>query len=352
MSNEQFLNNRQIPTKAIQKDSNNALNKIDKKQNESDTIDNINEEKIPPSSKWHFIFSPKIPIWTFDDQKIILINLSREKFFPYYFCHILITIVYFYYYFVLSKYIFPNDIHKKKVVFHSTTYFFIITHLCYLTVHFTSPGILPWNWESTKQRFYTKDELRDGIAINHVQKEWGKNHDWPARSFFSGNFGAIILKAEHYCPWVSQWIGLRNFKFYIQSLFYSVIFTIEYLYIAYNVYKNPEATQIKKQLIYISSILVSLFFLYSFTTNFFINIYRVAFNYTLVESLFYFDTSYYSKGIRKNFEEVFGSIYLFPLWFLPVIIPLPKDGLDYQYRPNAIELAKNRNGEEYKEHKR
>lgn len=350
MSNDPFqsnsIQNHLTPTKAVQKDSDDLLETNAEDQNENDTIDNQEDNQIPPTSRWHFLITSRIPVWKFDDQKIIRINLSREKFFPYYFCHILISIVYIYYYQVLSKYITSN-----RIIFTIITISFVLTHICYLMAHFTSPGILPWNWAKTKQRIYSKNELRDGIAINHEQKEWGKNHDWPARSFFSGDFGAIILRAEHYCPWISQWVGLKNLKFFLQSLFYSAVFSIEILYVLYLVFFNSDAKDVRKSVFFIFTLISSCYFLFHFTLNFTVTIYRASKNYTMVESLFYYDLSYYNKGIRKNLEEVFGSIYLFPLWLLPVYIPLPKDGMDYVYRPNAVSLAKNR-GDDYKEHKR
>ena len=329
----------------------NLLKTVDDCSNELDTIDNQKEEKNPPSSPWHFIFSPKIPIWKFDDQSIIRINLSRERFFPYYCCLIISFLQYSFFWAVAINFFSPNDTHKKNVIFYSFTILYILTLICFIKVHLTSPGILPWNWESTKQRFYTKDELRSGIAINHDQKEWGKTHDWPARSFFSGDFGAIILRAEHFCPWVDQWIGLKNLKFFIQFLFYSSILYIEFLYVLYNVYKNSEKNNISFYVFFIFSLCSSLFFFYGSFNNFWICMYRVLRNYTLVEALFYYDLNFYNRGIKKNFEEVFGSIYLFPLWFLPISIPLPKDGLDYAYRHNSVALSKNRD-EHYKDYKR
>lgn len=337
----------QAPANILMKIDDNSLNQIKDFINESDTIENQNIDKFPPSSPWHFIFSPKIPLWKFDDQLTIRYNLSREKFFPYYFCHIMFMLQYYYFYTVLSNIFSPNNTHRQKVVFYSITFLYILTIICFIKVHFTSPGILPYYWESTKQRIYTKDELRSGIAINHEQKKWGKEHDWPARSFFSGEFGAIILRADHYCVWVGQWIGLKNLKFFIQFLLYSIILAIEFLYVLYNIYQNSMERNIK----FVLSLGSSLFFLYHFSLTFVVCLYRISKNYTMVESLLYLDTTYYNKGIRKNFEEIFGSIYLLPLWFLPIDIPLPKDGLDYPYRPNSIALAKNRD-ENYTDHKR
>ena len=70
----------------------------------NESIANQSEKQVPPLSSWHFIFSPKIPLWKFDDQHIIRFNLSQEIFFPYYLCHILFMLQYYYYYTVLSHY--------------------------------------------------------------------------------------------------------------------------------------------------------------------------------------------------------------------------------------------------------
>lgn len=341
------MTNSQTPSNPLTKLKCNPIDGINDILDKSGTIDNQKEERIPSTSSWHYIFSPKIPIWKFDDQLIIRYDLSREIFFPYYFCHIMFILQYHYFYTVLSNIFLPNNPIKRNEIFYSITFLYVLTIICFIKVHFTSPGILPWNWESTKQCIYSKEELRSGIAINHDQKKWGKEHDWPARSFFSGDFGAIILRADHYCSWVCQWIGLRNLKFFIQFLLYSIILASEFLYVLYNIFRNSLERNFK----FFLSLASSLFFMYNFTLTFCVCIYRISKNYTMVESLLYYDINFYNKGIRKNFEEVFGYIYLFPLWFLPINIPLPKDGLDYPYRPNSVALAKNRD-ENYTDHKR
>lgn len=40
---------------------------------------NIEEEIMPQSSPWHFILSSYIPIWKYDEQSVLRINLTREK---------------------------------------------------------------------------------------------------------------------------------------------------------------------------------------------------------------------------------------------------------------------------------
>lgn len=217
-----------------------------------------------------------------------------------------------------------------------------MTNISYLVTHFTNPGILPFNWSTTKQRFYTKNELRDGFAINHDQKRWGKMHDWPSRSFFSGDFGAIVLRADHYCFWINHWVGLRNHKFFIQSLFYCSCFAIQYLFILCKVFKNPEADQISHKFYFYILFVICFAFGCYHTFNFIGSLLRAVLNITTIEKLMGLDAKYYNQGFIKNLEEIFGSVYLFPLWFIPIIIPLPVDGFNYKVRTNDICFAKNR----------
>lgn len=305
------------------------------------SIYNISDE-MPPPSPWHFIFTSYIPIWKFDEQSIIRINLTREKLSPYYFCHLLLIIAYVYYYKVLSKYIFVDNIKYQNITFYSLTFLFVMTNISYLTAHFTNPGILPYNWSTTKQRFYTNNELRDGFAINRNQKQWGKMHDWPPRSFFSGDLGVIVLRADHYCLWISHFIGLKNYKFFTQSLLYGTLFLLEYLTILYKVFRNPNASQFNRKYYFLILIGLSIILTYYHIIALISTVGRALFNFTTCEQLMELDRSFYNKGFIKNLEEVFGSIYLFPLWFLPVSIPLPVDGFNYEMRPEDICLFKYR----------
>lgn len=336
------VENPQIPI-GLQDEKENSLSTSPNEiKNEEISINNIDEDNTPPCSPWHFIFSSHIPIWKFDEQSFIRINFTREKPSPYYFCHISLTLAYIYYYMYLSNKVCPKDIHHQNIVFITITFFFIMTHLSYLVTHFTNPGILPYYWSNTRQRFYSDDELRDGFAINHEQKKWGKTHDWPSRSFFAGDYGAIILRADHYCYWINHWIGLRNNKFYIQSMFYCLCFIFNLLYAMCKVFKNSEDGKIRKNFFFIFLFLLLCYFIYVHIFNFIGSLRRICINLTTIEMLA-LKSNFHDRGIIRNLEEVFGSIYLFPLWFFPISIPLPNDGFNYPMRPNDYCLAINRN---------
>lgn len=57
------MSSNQISSSILPKNNDDPLSAVDNLQNNSDTIDNQTEEKVPPLSTWNFIFSPKIPFW-------------------------------------------------------------------------------------------------------------------------------------------------------------------------------------------------------------------------------------------------------------------------------------------------
>ena len=302
---------------------------------QQDAIAKQEEEELPPLSPWHYIFMSKIPIWRYDDQTIIRFNLSEENFFPYYACHISFTLLYFYYIFYLRPFIHTF----QKFHFYFSTFTFIMTHLCYFVTHFSNPGILPWYWATTKQRVYTIEELRGGFATNQDQVQWGKTHDWPIRGFFSGHHGCIVLRADHFCSYISQWIGLKNNRYFVQSVFYCTISLFHYEVLFFKVYQDPEF--VRTSFTYIGFILAVTGFLFLHGPQLFSVLWRVATNKTFIE-LYFGQENVYSKDIISNFEEIFGTRKLFPLWFFPIPLPLPNDGFSYQPRPFDIALAANR----------
>lgn len=47
---------------------------------------------------------------------------------------------------------------------------------------------------------------------------------WPFISLIIGSMsGQCVLKMDHFCPWVGNTIGFRNYKFFLLFLFYTVI---------------------------------------------------------------------------------------------------------------------------------
>lgn len=74
----------------------------------------------------------------------------------------------------------------------------------YMTVHCTS-----------------KKQGRSGFKFCNKCSVWK-----PDRSHHCSSSGKCILRMDHYCPWFTACIGFRNQKFFIQFLWYSVLYCI------------------------------------------------------------------------------------------------------------------------------
>ncbi|OHT00582.1 hypothetical protein TRFO_07924 [Tritrichomonas foetus] len=282
-----------------------------------------NQETVPSSSRWHFIFKP-LDIWAFDHQPYLWrIGTVKFTLFPFYFCHTILLLACVYIHLKIKMYISPQNYYFLIVSA-------ILSSLSYFRTHFTNPGILPWNWALTRQRVYSSDDLKYGTAATTQQIQWGKTHEWPVRSFFSGSAGFIILRADHFCFWIGQWIGLRNHRYFLQSLFHTSNFLLGFLITLIRVAWKTDYHW--KNIYFFLFVGSSIFFGHHHLLNFFFLLRRAIKNRTFIDLSFSKLDNFYDRGIKNNLEEIFGPIYFFPLWFFPVKLPYMVDGFSYMRR--------------------
>ena len=105
------------------------------------------------------------------------------------------------------------------------SFFGFLFFICYFRTAFTDPGFLPFNWNLTRRFSYSWEEQLNGLAVTKSQVDYAKKHRPPSSSFstFSGRF---VIRADHICGWVSNWIGQRNHKFFFLMTFYGSIYAI------------------------------------------------------------------------------------------------------------------------------
>ena len=102
-----------------------------------------------------------------------------------------------------------------------------ITLILFLWSYFSAacsdPGYLPYDWIRTKKFYYSWEELIPGIAIREDQFLFAQFHRPPGASFskYSGRF---ILRADHLCGWITNWVGKRNHKHFLLLLFWGMIY--------------------------------------------------------------------------------------------------------------------------------
>jgi hypothetical protein len=73
------------------------------------------------------------------------------------------------------------------------------------------PGFLPYSWVATQRTRYAWEEQLDGLAIRPDQVEFAQAHKPPFASF-SRQSGRFVMRADHICGWVANWVGKRNHK--------------------------------------------------------------------------------------------------------------------------------------------
>lgn len=94
----------------------------------------------------------------------------------------------------------------------------LITLIFFLWSYFSAacmdPGFLPYNWNETRKTKYKWDEQLSGLAIRQDQVEYATIHR-PFMASFSKSAGRFVIRADHICGWIGNWVGKRNHKQFI-----------------------------------------------------------------------------------------------------------------------------------------
>jgi len=279
------------------------------------------ESEAPPLSEWSYVFPSFKILWRMKDipYELYLVH-SRFEVYPFYFWMFYFASIYYFWASYISPHLPYYWFLSKPVVL---SLFSIALISCFRTC-FTDPGYLPWNWAVTKKTKFTDDEMKAGKATNEKQFAWAKTHQRPSRSTFSIYSGYFILKADHRCKWLNNWVGLRNQKFFVLSLLYLGICLFIHLFSLYLVFHLQKV----HILLFIFYLVPPLVFFVFVNEQLLRQLYRISKNKTYMETLKNKET-HFSNGIKSNWEEVFGTIMLLPLWLFPVGFSPTVDGFHY-----------------------
>ena len=89
------------------------------------------------------------------------------------------------------------------------------------------PGYLPYDWINTKKSFYSWQEQLSGLAVTKEQFAFALiKSNRPPHCAFSHTAGRYVIRGDHICGWVSNWIGKRNFKQFLLMTLYGGFFTL------------------------------------------------------------------------------------------------------------------------------
>lgn len=110
-----------------------------------------------------------------------------------------------------------------KIISLFEVFFFLVLFIwSYCESAFSDPGFLPFDWIRTKKTLYSWEEQLTGLAIRPDQIEFAQAHHPPFASF-SEMSGRFIIRADHFCGWITNWVGKRNHKVFILMNLYGSI---------------------------------------------------------------------------------------------------------------------------------
>ncbi|OHT05363.1 DHHC zinc finger domain containing protein [Tritrichomonas foetus] len=211
---------------------------------------------------------------------------------------------------------------------------FLCSCISYILIICYGPGYLPYNWAETHEMNLSWEREMSLIAIYKEQVEFARFNSRPPRSSFSIKARRFVLRADHYCIWVTSWIGLKNQRYFLLMTFYVPLYHLLTLVFRYHWWNLV----LKKwRFIYILSftvMLLQLFIIIFSLIQFIKGLKNTIQNRTLIER--WSSNHWYKipqKNCISNFEEICGSKKLFLFWFFPCFcLSQNVDGLYKNYR--------------------
>ena len=120
--------------------------------------------------------------------------------------------------------LFPLGVHFGLVVPRSPFYLNIVSCILipifgilffwsYYAAACSNPGFLPYNWIQSRRAWYSWEELMSGTAITSEQVLFAKSpENRPPGASFSRSYGRYVIRADHICGWIANWVGKCNHK--------------------------------------------------------------------------------------------------------------------------------------------
>ncbi|CAO3626667.1 unnamed protein product [Mucor hiemalis] len=218
----------------------------------------------------------------------------------------------------------------------------------------------PGNPKSSAGDMEESDLTKDSSVPNSIlgSVKWCKTCQiWkPNRTHHCRVCDSCVLKMDHHCPWVNGCVGLLNYRYYIQFLFYVTLLgtwvfsTTLAAFIQFNSLSTFDGVALATLII---SAIVT-FVIGSFTLS---HIWLVLLNRTTIENSQFQSwnkerkagtldgrliecftgsgKNAFNQGFRKNWCEVMGNNKL--LWFAPLSLPQTEpDGIHFGFNKEIL----------------
>lgn len=243
---------------------------------------------------------------------------------------------------VFSVYFNVEDFIIKISIIGSFGFAFLMWAFSYFSAMCRSPGYLPFYWAVEKRHHYTYEEQMDGVITNEEQFNFACCNSRPERGSLSRQGRRFILRADHVCKWISNWVGFKNYRyFYVQLFWTMVVFLMYFFIIGIAVYtmitKSFGSLLLYQKIVNIAMFAFTLpdlgFFIF-FMLIFCRHTKYVCINETTLGEFkkrnLADQHNYYDLGATKNISQTCGSWKYCLLYLLPIPLPREVNGFDWE----------------------
>jgi hypothetical protein len=136
---------------------------------------------------------------------------------------ITIILAFCYSLFVIASFLRYTFLSVQVIAGIETTLVTFLFYISYLHAVCRDPGYLPFNWTAPDPTKYSWRDLMPGTAVSQAQIEYAVSRARPPGTSFSKSYGRYIIRADHICGWVSNWVGKRNHKQFLLMIIWGII---------------------------------------------------------------------------------------------------------------------------------
>ena len=104
--------------------------------------------------------------------------------------------------------------------------FAILFFVAFYMAMLMDPGFLPYNWVESRRSWYSWEEQLSHLAVSKLQFAFVEEHEYPPMSSFSKSSGRFVIRADHICGVIANWVAKRNHKQFILMLCYCSILAV------------------------------------------------------------------------------------------------------------------------------
>lgn len=144
----------------------------------------------------------------------------------------------------------------------------------------------------------------------------------PDRAHFCRQLNRNVLKFDHYCPWIGNAVGLKNYKYFLLTMFYgSLLLLQKLLIILYYLYHRNKMTHIGTTYLQLLALQILLPLTIVIGLLLIFHLMLLFRNMTTIEYIKSLSNKHYihnyDRGMKTNVINVFGNERKWR-WLLPV----------------------------------